>query len=66
MGKTERFELGDPVETLVSLPGIPAGAKGRVKEIGPLFLAVELEDRRIGYYSPRQLQRRNVSPPQAD
>ena len=61
MPKPEPLKVGDTVETLVMLPGIPVGCVGRIKEIGQLFLAVELEDGRVGYYSSRQLRRREAA-----
>lgn len=56
--RAEMFNVAERVETVVALPGIPAGSVGRVKEIGRPFLAVEFEDGRVGYYSPRQLRKR--------
>ncbi len=50
------MELGDEVRTSVSLPGVPAGTIGKVKEIGRLFVVVELADGRVGYYAARQLE----------
>lgn len=57
------LKIGDAVETAVDLPGIPRGSSGRVKEIEPLLVAVEFDEGRIGYYSPRQLRR---VPPRLD
>lgn len=56
LSRAEMFSVADNVETVVALPGIPAGSVGRVKEIGRPFLAVEFENGRVGYYSPRQLR----------
>jgi len=50
------MQLGDRVRTRVPLPGIRAGAIGRVKEIGRLFVVVEFPDGRIGYYASQQLE----------
>jgi len=61
--RAEMFKAGDAVETVVALPGIPAGSVGRVKELGRPFLAVEFDDGRVGYYSPRQLHRAPVGKP---
>ncbi len=47
---------GDCVRSLVSLPGRPAGAVGRVVDVGTLFIAVELPDKRRGYYTRQQLE----------
>jgi len=55
--RAEMFKAGEAVETVVALPGIPAGSVGRVKELGRPFLAVEFDDGRVGYYSPRQLRK---------
>ena len=55
--KAEVFAVGEAVRTVVALPGIPVGSVGRVREIGYPFLAIEFEDGRVGYYSPRQLRR---------
>ncbi len=49
------MKLGDRVKTAISLPGIPAGSPGVVKETGRLFVLVSFEDGREGYYSRRQL-----------
>lgn len=49
------MELGDEVRTSVSLSGVPAGRIGKVKEIGRLFVVVEFDDGRLGYYAPGQL-----------
>jgi len=57
MAESETLKVGDVVETLIALPGLPGGAVGRVKEVGHLFLAVEFEEGRVGYYSPRQLRK---------
>ena len=54
----EVLRTEDRVETLVGLPGIPAGSIGRIKEIGRPFLAVEFADGHVGYYSLRQLRKR--------
>jgi hypothetical protein len=51
------LKIGDAVETAVELPGIPRGSRGRVKEVEALLVAVEFDEGRIGYYSPRQLRR---------
>ena len=61
--RAEMFKVADAVETVVALPGIPAGSQGRVKEIGHPFVAVEFEDGRVGYYSPRQLRKPKVEGP---
>ena len=50
------MELDDEVRTCVSLPGVPAGTIGTVKEIGRLFVVVEFGDGRQGYYAPQQLE----------
>lgn len=49
------MKVGDTVRTAISLPGIPAGTTGVVKEIGRLFLLVSFEEGREGYYARRQL-----------
>lgn len=49
------MELGEMVRTCISLPGIPVGMIGRVKEIGQLFVVVEFADARMGYYARGQL-----------
>lgn len=59
----EMVRIGDVVETAVDLPGIPCGSRGTVKEVEPLLVAVEFDEGRIGYYSPRQLR---PMPPPAD
>jgi hypothetical protein len=58
------LEIGDAVETVVDLPGIPRGSSGRVKEVEALLVAVEFDEGRIGYYSPRQLRRVPAPPDQ--
>ena len=47
--------IGERVNTLVAMPGLPAGKRGRVAEIGHLFVVVEFEDGRTGYYRHSQL-----------
>jgi hypothetical protein len=49
------MELGEDVRTCISLPGIPVGTVGRVREVGRLFVVVEFADGRIGYYARAQL-----------
>lgn len=49
------MKVGNTVRTAISLPGIPLGATGTVKEAGRLFVLVSFEDGREGYYSRRQL-----------
>jgi hypothetical protein len=49
------MKVGNTVRTAISLPGIPLGATGTVKETGRLFVLVSFEDGREGYYSRRQL-----------
>ena len=49
------MELGMEVRTCISLPGIPVGTIGRVKEIGRLFVVVEFADAHMGYYAGGQL-----------
>ena len=49
------MELGEDVRTCIALPGIPVGTVGRVKEVGRLFVVVELPDGRVGYYARSQL-----------
>ena len=59
----EILRTEDRVETLVGLPGLPAGSIGRIKEIGRPFLAVEFGDGRVGYYSLRQLRKPRADGP---
>lgn len=40
----------------MALPGIAAGTRGLIKEIGRLFLVVAFPDGRQGYYARRQLE----------
>ncbi len=47
--------VGERVRTKVSLPGIPVGTLGTVREVGQLFLAVGFEDGRLAYYPRHQL-----------
>lgn len=49
------MRLGMEVRTCISLPGIPVGTIGTVKEIGRLFVVVEFADAHIGYYARGQL-----------
>jgi len=58
------MQVGDQVRTRVGLGGIPAGAAGRVKEVGRLFLAVEFAEGRLGYYARQQLERLPGSVPE--
>lgn len=48
--------IGERVNTVVAMPGLPAGKRGRVAEIGRLFIVVEFEDGRTGYYRHGQLE----------
>lgn len=48
--------IGERVNTVVAMPGLPAGKRGRVAEIGHLFIVVEFEDGRTGYYRHGQLE----------
>jgi hypothetical protein len=50
------MRIGDEVRTSIVLPGIPAGTVGTVSEIGRLFVVVQFEDGRQGYYSLPQVQ----------
>jgi len=52
-----RMIVGEKVTTVHSLPHKPTGSIGIVKEVGALFLMVEFEDGRQGYYRPHQVQR---------
>jgi hypothetical protein len=49
------MRVGQRVRTAISLPGIPSGTCGTVKEVGRVFVVVGLEDGRQGYYARRQL-----------
>ncbi|MCJ7751509.1 MAG: MEDS domain-containing protein [Armatimonadetes bacterium] len=49
------MKVGDRVHTEIALPGIPAGRRGVITEVGRLFLVVAFEDGRHGYYARRQL-----------
>ena len=49
------MKAGDRVRTDIALPGIPAGKRGVITEVGRLFLVVAFEDGRHGYYARRQL-----------
>jgi hypothetical protein len=49
------MKVGDEVRTAIALPGIPAGTRGVVKEIGRPFVVVAFADGRHGYYARRQL-----------
>ena len=49
------MNVGDCVRTEIALPGIPAGRRGVITEVGRLFLVVTFEDGRHGYYTRRQL-----------
>lgn len=49
------MKVGDEVRTAIALPGIPAGTRGLVKEIGRPFVVVAFADGRHGYYMRRQL-----------
>lgn len=51
------LRVGEHVRSGIGLPGIPAGAVGVVKEVGRLFVAVQFDDGRMGYYARRQLTR---------
>ncbi len=51
----EPMKVGDEVRTAIALPGIPAGTRGVVKEIGRPFVVVAFADGRHGYYARRQL-----------
>ncbi len=44
------------MRTAIALPGIPAGTRGVVKEIGRPFVVVAFADGRHGYYSRQQLR----------
>ena len=48
--------IGERVKTVVAMPGLPAGKRGRVAEIGHRFFLVEFEDGRTGYYRHSQLE----------
>ncbi len=50
------MKIGDEVRTGIALPGISLGTIGRIKEIGRLFIVVEFEDGRQGYYSRPQIE----------
>ncbi len=50
------MKVGDEVRTAIALPGIPAGIRGVVKEIGRPFVVVAFADGRHGYYVRRQLR----------
>jgi hypothetical protein len=50
------MRIGDEVRTGIPLPGIPEGTIGRVLEIGSLFVVVQFEDGRLGYYSAPQVR----------
>ncbi len=52
----ESIRVGDEVRTAIALPGIPAGTRGVVKEIGRPFVVVTFADGRHGYYSRQQLR----------
>lgn len=54
--REEPIRVGDEVRTAIALPGIPAGTRGVVKEIGRPFIVVTLADGRHGYYSRQQLR----------
>lgn len=60
------MKVGDEVKSAVPLPGIPAGSVGRVKEIGRLFIVIEMKDGRNGYYSRRQLWPARSDDPNAE
>jgi len=49
------MKVGDRIRTEIALPGIPAGRRGVITEVGRLFLIVAFEDGRHGYYARRQL-----------
>lgn len=49
------MRVGQRVRTAISLPGIPAGTLGTIKEVGRVFVVVVFQDRRQGYYARRQL-----------
>ena len=49
------MKVGNRVRTEIALPGIPAGRRGVITEVGRLFLVVAFEDGRHGYYARRQL-----------
>jgi len=49
------MRVGQRVRTAISLPGIPSGTLGTVKEIGRVFVVVLFETGRQGYYARRQL-----------
>ena len=49
------MKAGDRVRTEVALPGIPAGKRGVITEVGRLFMVVAFDDGRHGYYARRQL-----------
>lgn len=51
---------GDRVRASVSLPGMPAGAIGEVKEIGRRFIVVQFADGRMAYYSPQQVEPQTI------
>jgi len=48
--------IGERTKTVVAMPGLPAGTRGRVAEVGHLFVVVEFEDGRTGYYRHNQLE----------
>jgi hypothetical protein len=50
------MKVGDEVLTCAPLPGLGVGIRGRVKEIGRLFVVVEFSDGRLGYYLPTQVE----------
>lgn len=56
------MKLGDRVRTEIALPGIPAGRRGVITEVGRLFLVVAFEDGRHGYYARCQLALAALSP----
>jgi len=49
------MKAGDRVRTDIALPGIPAGRRGVITEVGRVFLVVAFEDGRHAYYTCRQL-----------
>jgi len=55
------MKAGDRVRTEVALPGIPAGKRGVITEVGRLFIVVAFNDGRHGYYARRQLTLANSS-----
>ena len=50
------MRAGDCVRSLVSLPGRPAGAVGRVVDVGTLFITVDLPNKSRVYYTRQQLE----------